>query len=232
MKQHVLLLHGALASGKQLQSLARDLSPLYEVHTLTFSGHGGRALKPAEFNMAGFAQEVRAFIREKALATLHVFGYSMGGYAALLAAAEAPGPITTITTLGTKFDWSPATAAAETRLLDAAKLLEKVPQFVQQLAHTHAPTEWTAVLDATRHLMLHLGEQPPLTPEKLATIRIPVQVLVGELDKTADVDASSLHAAYVPHATFEVLMNTPHPLERVNPDELARRIIRFIESAA
>ncbi|MCB2377180.1 alpha/beta hydrolase [Hymenobacter sp. BT635] len=232
MKENLLLLHGALGSDKQLRALARDLSQFYQVHTFSFSGHGGRALEPAAFNMTGFAREVVEFIREKNLTGVHVFGYSMGGYAALLAAAEAPDLIRTITTLGTKFDWSPETAAAETRMLDAEKIREKVPQFAEQLAQTHAPIEWTAVLDATQRMMLELGQHPPLTPEKLTRIMIPVQILVGELDKTAGVDGSSLFASYLPQATFEILMNTPHPLERVNPDELAGRISRFIASAA
>lgn len=232
MKEHLLLLHGALGSDKQLRALARDLSQFYQIHTFSFSGHGGRALEPASFNMGAFGQEVQAFIREKNLAALHIFGYSMGGYAALLAAADMPGPIKTITTLGTKFDWSPETAAAETRMLDAAKIREKVPQFAEQLTQTHAPTPWTAVLEATRQMMLALGEQPPLTPARLTKITIPVQILVGELDKTAGVDGSSLYASYLPAATFEIMMNTPHPLERVNPDELVQRIGRLIESVA
>ncbi|MCB2408730.1 alpha/beta fold hydrolase [Hymenobacter lucidus] len=232
MKEHLLLLHGALGSDKQLRALARDLSQFYQVHTFSFSGHGGRALEPASFSMAAFAQEVQDYIQSQNLSAVHVFGYSMGGYAAVLAAADMPGPIKTITTLGTKFDWSPEAALAETKMLDAAKIQEKVPQFAEQLAQTHAPTEWTAVLEATRKMMLELGNEPPLTPARLTKITIPVQVLVGELDKTAGVDGSSLYASYLPKATFEILMNTPHPLERVNPDELVKRITRFIESAA
>ncbi|UOQ71365.1 alpha/beta fold hydrolase [Hymenobacter cellulosilyticus] len=232
MKENLLLLHGALGSDKQLRGLARDLSQFYQVHMFSFSGHGGRSLEPAAFSMRAFAGEVVGYIQEKKLPAAHVFGYSMGGYAALLAAAQAPGLIKSITTLGTKFDWSPEAAQAETKMLDAAKIQEKVPQFAEQLSQTHAPTEWTAVLDATRQMMLELGQDPPLTPALLTKLALPVQILVGELDKTAGVDGSSLYASYLPEATFEILMNTPHPLERVNPDELVERIRRFTASAA
>ncbi|UOQ52170.1 alpha/beta fold hydrolase [Hymenobacter cellulosivorans] len=232
MKENLLLLHGALGSDKQLRGLARDLSQFYQVHTFSFGGHGGRELTPNSFTMTAFAQEVTDYIREKNLPAVHAFGYSMGGYAALLAASQAPGLLKSVTTLGTKFDWSPETAAAENKLLDAAKIREKVPQFAEQLSQTHAPTDWTAVLDATRQMMLELGQNPPLTPAMLTKITIPVQILVGELDKTAGVDGSSLFASYLPEATFEILMNTPHPLERVNPDELVQRISRFIQGAA
>ncbi|MCC2546528.1 alpha/beta hydrolase [Hymenobacter sp. BT175] len=228
MKPTLLLLHGALAAESQLKPLARQLSAAFAVHTLSFSGHGGRELVPAEFTMDSFAAEVHAYLEGKDLTEVHVFGYSMGGYAALLSALRHPGPIRTITTLGTKFDWTPETAAAETRMLDAAKIQEKVPQFAEQLRLTHAPTDWTQVLAATGTMMRQLGDSPPLTAATLSEVALPVQVLVGELDKTAGVDASAQFAGYLPRGRFEVIMNTPHPLERVNPDLLAERISRFI----
>jgi len=228
MKPHLLLLHGALGSAKTVQPLARDLSQYYQVHSFSFSGHGGRELVAEEFTMLHFAQEVQHYISRQSLGAVHVFGFSMGGYAALLSALLAPGSIRSVTTLGTKFDWNPTTVGQETRLLDPAKIQEKVPQLAEQLAQTHAPTSWPAVLTATARMLQQLADNPPLTAETLARIPIPVQMLVGELDKTADVDASARFAAYLPHATCEVIMNTPHPLERVNPDFLAGRIAGFI----
>lgn len=229
MKPNLLLLHGALGTDAQLKPLARELGAFYRVHTFSFSGHGGRPLVPAEFTMHHFAQEVLQYILDRDLPFVHVFGYSMGGYAALVAALSAAGRIKSVTTLGTKFNWAPDTVASEARLLNAETMREKVPQFAAQLEQLHAPTPLPDLLDATAAMMQELGNAPLLTPETLASLTIPVQVLVGELDKTAGVDASQEYAAYLPHGTFEVIMNTPHPLERVNPDLLASRIIRFSE---
>jgi pimeloyl-ACP methyl ester carboxylesterase len=229
MKPNLLLLHGALASEAQLKPLARELGAFYRVHTFSFSGHGGRPLVPAEFDMQHFAQEVLEFIQDRDLPFVHVFGYSMGGYAALVAALSAAGRIKTITTLGTKFDWNAATISAETRMLDAATMREKVPQFATHLEQLHTPTPLPELLAATSAMVQALSNAPLLTPEKLAFLPIPVQVLVGELDKTAGVDASQEYAGYLPRGTFETIMNTPHPLERVNPDLLASRMIRYSE---
>ncbi|GAA4008322.1 hypothetical protein GCM10022408_20580 [Hymenobacter fastidiosus] len=232
MKPPLLLLHGALGSARQLQPLARDLAQFYQVHLLSFSGHGGRELVAGEFTMRHFAREIQQYCSRNNLTAVHVFGYSMGGYAALLSALLVPGIIRSITTLGTKFNWTPETATAETRLLDPARIQEKVPQFARQLEQTHAPTPWPAVVAATAAMLHELGANPPLTAENLAGISIPVQILVGELDKTAGVDASARFAGYLPHARCETIMNTPHPLERVNPDFLAGRIVGFIAAAA
>ncbi|RAK70485.1 alpha/beta fold hydrolase [Hymenobacter edaphi] len=228
MKPTLLLLHGALGSARQLQPLAERLAADFEVHTFSFGGHGGQPLDAARFTMTHFAAEISYFLAEHRLDQVHVFGYSMGGYAAVLSAASDPGRIRSITTLGTKFDWSPETAEAETRLLDAAKMQAKVPQFVEQLQHTHAPTEWTAVVDATAAMMRELGSTPVLNELNLSQLTIPVQVLVGALDKTAGVEASRQFAAYLPNATFEVLPDTPHPLERVDAAALALRIREFV----
>ena len=229
MKHTILLLHGALGSEAQLKFLKRELPPFYDVHSFSFSGHGGRPLAATGFSMKELAQEIRQFILAHNLPPVHVFGYSMGGYAALTAAVAWPELFSSITTLGTKFDWTPATAAQATRFLDAAGMREKVPQFASQLEQLHAPTPLPELLTATSTLLRGLGDAPLLTAENLAELEVPVQVLVGELDKTAGVDASRSYVDHMPRATFEIIMNTPHPLDKINPDLLVNRIARFVE---
>jgi pimeloyl-ACP methyl ester carboxylesterase len=232
MKQHLLLLHGALATEAQLKPLARELSAFYHVHTFSFGGHAGQPLDTATFSMPDFAQQVTQYIEAQGLTAAHLFGYSMGGYAALVAALAMPTVIRSVTTLGTKLDWSPATAALENRFLDPDKMREKVPEFAAHLEQLHAPTPLHELLAATAAMLRGLGSRPLLTTTNLATLNTPVQIMVGELDKTTGVDAARRFADHMPHATFEILMNTPHPLERVNPDLLVSRIARFIETAA
>ncbi|TYZ14433.1 alpha/beta hydrolase [Hymenobacter lutimineralis] len=227
MKPSLLLLHGALASEKQLKPLARQLAAAFDVRTLSFSGHGGQPLEAGTFSMAGFADEILRFLDEQRWEAAHVFGYSMGGYAALVAATQAPARFRSITTLGTTFGWSPAMAAQATAFLDAGKMRAKVPQYAAHLEELHAPTSLPALLEATSALMRGLGDAPPLTQANLSTLKVPVQVLVGELDTTAGVDTSQQFASYLPQAAFEIIMNTPHPLEKVNPDLLASRVAQF-----
>jgi len=228
MKPALLLLPGALGSTAQLEPLADLLKDSAAIYTLNFAGHGGEPLAPAKFNLPHFAAQVREFVATLGSGPVHVFGYSMGGYAALLAASEAPELFASISTLGTKFDWTSATAAAETRFLDPAKMMEKIPAFVEQLRQRHAPTPWPEVVAATAQLMRELGENPPLTSEVLAAIATPVLVLVGDADHTAGTEASATFASYLPQATFAVLEQTPHPLERVDLTALATRLRAFI----
>ncbi|MBO2012641.1 alpha/beta fold hydrolase [Hymenobacter negativus] len=227
-KPTLLLLHGALGSPETLQPLAKRLAGDFTVKSFAFAGHGGREVDTETFNLPHFAAEVLAFLVEQETAPVHVFGYSMGGYAALLAASQEPKRFASITTLGTKLDWSPESAAAEARLLDPDKMLAKVPAFVEVLRQRHAPADWAAVVRGVASLMAAAGANPPLTATDFAALSVPVQVLMGDGDLTPERgDASRTLAAQLPHGHYAVLPNTPHPIERVDISDLANRVQRF-----
>ena len=227
MKPTLLLLHGALGSPDTLKPLAELLEDGFAVKMLAFAGHGGRRVQPETFTLPHFANEVLQFLAAEETSPAHVFGYSMGGYAGLLAATHEPARFASISTLGTKLDWSPESAAAETRFLDPEKMLAKVPAFAETLRQRHAPADWAAVLRATAALMTTAGAQPPLTTAALSALPVPVQLLVGDADHTAGSPEGRTVAASLLRARFELLPDTPHPLERVNLELLAGRIRDF-----
>ncbi len=103
-------------------------------------------------------------------------------------------------------------------------MLAKVPAYVEQLRARHAPTDWTAVVRATATLMQAAGATPLLTAAALANIEVPVQILVGDADHTTNNEAGAALAAQLPQGRYEVLPNTPHPLERVDLRGLSERI--------
>ncbi|GAB2864668.1 alpha/beta fold hydrolase [Hymenobacter ruber] len=227
MKPTLLLLHGALGSPETLKPLAGLLAADFDVKMLAFAGHGGREVQPDTFKLQHFADEVLTFLAEHEAGPAHVFGYSMGGYAALLGATQEPARFASVSTLGTKLDWSPESAAAETRFLDPEKILAKVPAFAEALRQRHAPADWAAVLRATAALMTAAGASPPLSTEALAALPVPLQLLVGDADHTAGSPTGRALAARLPRARFELLPDTGHPLEQANPELLAACIRNF-----
>ena len=106
----ILLLHGALGSEVQFTELKKALSESFDVHTLTFEGHGGRASN-RPFSMGGFVENVVDYLDKNGLDSVNIFGYSMGGYVALMLAKEHPNRVNKIMTLGTKFAWNPEFSA-------------------------------------------------------------------------------------------------------------------------
>ena len=226
MKPSILLLHGAIASQEQLISLASNLQSKMDVHSFDFCGHGKNAQGEDEVDMIYHAHEIIDYIKSNQLSNVHVFGYSMGGYAALVAAKIRPGLVESIITLGTKFDWTSETVIKETRMLDAEKMLEKVPQFVEHLKRIHSSNHWQTVLMQTKKMMEKLAQNPLLTIENANEITCKKLILVGEFDQTAGLDSSRQYAI-AGNSNFQVLLNTAHPFDKVDLQILTETINAF-----
>ena len=144
----------------------------------------------------------------------------MGGYVTVWLALMHPQRIGKIITLGTKFDWSVASAEKEVRKLNTEKILEKVPAFARILEHRHAPNDWKELLKKTGDMMLSLGNNPQLTAENLKTIIHPVTIYLGDKDDMADRDFSEQVADWLPNGSFHLLHDTAHPIEKVDLNKL------------
>ena len=112
----IFVVHGALGSAAQMEPVANALASLGTVHNVELPGHGHTSLPASsDFSMATFVRALESDVRmanDVATEKPFVFGYSMGGYAALALEAEHPGTFAGILTLGTKFAWTPDRGAA------------------------------------------------------------------------------------------------------------------------
>ncbi|RYZ24111.1 MAG: alpha/beta hydrolase [Chitinophagaceae bacterium] len=223
----LLLLHGALGAPAQLQPLADALAASYDVHLPAFPGHAGVAA--ADFSMIAFSGFLENYIREKSLSRPLVFGYSMGGYAALHRAALRPGLIGAVATLATKLHWTPEGAAKEAKMLHPETMKEKVPAFAEALGSRHAPLPWEEVVRNTAGMMQALGEKPLLTATEFATLQLPVLLLLGDRDNMVSLDETAAAAKAIPGAQLGVLPATPHPLEKADPALIAFLLKRFFQ---
>lgn len=187
---------------------------------MNFPGHGGLPADDPVY-MPQMAEALVQFVKERRLEGARVFGYSMGGYAALWAASKHPDLFGEIRTLGTKFDWTPESAEREAGMLNAEKIEAKVPQFAAALAQRHAPANWKQVLNNTKKLMTDLGSGNKLGQAELAGINIPVTIARGELDNMVTETESREAASWLPNGTFTTLAGTKHPLEQIDMAVLA-----------
>lgn len=212
----IVILHGALGSANQLDpvKVAFEANGL-SVHCLNFSGHGGKSFQ-TKFGIEQFAQDVLHYLDIHEPEQVNIFGYSMGGYVALWLAKEHPNRVGKIVTLGTKFDWSVESASKEVEKLNAEKILEKVPAFSRILEHRHTPNNWKELLQKTSDMMLALGEKPLLTEAVVRTIDHQTLILLGDQDDMADRNYSEQVASFLTNGVFQLLENTPHPIEKVD----------------
>lgn len=183
------------------------------VRTLNFPGHGGQPL-PESFSMSAFIQAVEEYTAN--WMPFKVFGYSMGGYVALLLAAMHPLRVEAVATLGTKFDWTPESAAKETARLNPKLMLEKIPAFVQLLSTRHGADKWETVVNHTAGLLTGLGGAPDLHSALLAQIGCPAFIGRGSLDTGVTRKESIAAANTIPHGQYVELPDVKHPLEQVS----------------
>lgn len=230
MKQHLLLLHGAIGSKQQLQELADILEDKYIVHTISFSAHGGTHISEEPFSIELFAEEVLNYLQENNIAQTTVFGYSMGGYVALYLAKYYPQKINKVITLATKFYWDEEIAAREIKMLDADLIQKKLPAFAQQLQQRHAPQDWKIVLEKTKEMMLNLGKKSPLQLNDYALVEAPCLLLLGDRDKMISMEETVKVYKQFPNAQFGMLPDTPHPIEQVDVNTLSYFITKFCYS--
>ncbi len=167
---------------------------------------------------------VKKYVSESVGGPLNIFGYSMGGYAALALAAEYN--VNKVITLGTKLAWNEVTAEKEIRMLDPAVIREKVPAFANSLEKQHGD-DWTELVSNTATMMSELGMHPLLNKNTYAKIGAKVLLMHGSEDKMVSWEETQNAAKEIPDAFAVSLTGVPHALEKADPLLLAEKIFEF-----
>lgn len=227
MKTRLLLLHGALGSASQFEGLKKNLQEQFEVYSFDFEGHGGHTSSQA-YSMELFVKNTLDFLKQQNIASISIFGYSMGGYVALKLALQHPDKVQHIVTLGTKFDWSITSAEQEVKMLNPDKIEEKVPRFAHYLNQLHHGNDWKTVVHRTANMMLHLAKYEKLSPDEIATIATPCTIGLGGKDNMVTAEESTQVANLLPNARFVLLAAVPHPIQKVDSEALGTYITSAI----
>ncbi|MFA6259860.1 MAG: alpha/beta fold hydrolase [Bacteroidia bacterium] len=226
MKQ-LLLLHGALASKNQFDPFIPLLKDQFEADAINFSGHGGFSIPSHGYTFKQFATDILKYADDKKIEKINLFGFSMGGYAALYFARQYPDRVNKIFTLNVKFNWDPTSTAKETALLDADKMITKVPGYANQLMMQHGMNMWKQVLQQTSDMMTTLSKELVLTDEDFKAINMPVLLAIGDRDNTSSIEETLHVYRNLKQAQMWVLPGTPHPLDRINTGDLVKAIHSF-----
>ncbi|MDC8005461.1 alpha/beta fold hydrolase [Aureisphaera galaxeae] len=223
MKPKLLLLHGALGTRNQFNYLRSHLEDHFELFDFNFDGHGG--VPATTYSIAQFAENTANYLKEQNIEDCFVFGYSMGGYVALQLERQRPGTFQKIVTLGTKFGWTPESAAKEVKMLNPDVIEEKVPRFGQKLKEDHEPLDWKEVIRNTARMMLDLGNGAALSETDFGSITTEVHLGLGSEDTMVGVEETEQIMKWLPNAGMKILEGVPHPIEKANPESVSRHII-------
>lgn len=224
--QSLILLHGALGSAAQISHISSLLEDQFNICSFDFPGHGQNPYD-GKFSMDLFSDSILEYIQRNQITKPLVFGYSMGGYAALILERKHPGTFAGIVTLGTKFQWTPEIAEKETKMLDPELTLNKVPAFAAELENRHTRNDWRKLMLETATMLRGMGANPPLTDEDIGSIETPTLILLGDRDKMVRLE-ETIHAyRSFPNAQMGILPNTGHPIEKVNCPILKAMIFQW-----
>ena len=225
----LLLLHGAMGSSTQLQSLQAALKDHYHVHLFDFPGHGGTEL-PEAFSIKLFADAVVEFLNSKHLIKVSLFGYSMGGYVAMYLAKHHPSLVDRVITLATKFEWNETIVEKELKMLQADVIEQKLASFAETLKQRHTPQDWKQLMQKTAAMLTGLGKNNTLKISDYAGISTPCLVMIGDRDKMVSLEETIAVHSHLADSQLAVLPATPHPIEQVNTEMLAAHIHRFLSN--
>jgi pimeloyl-ACP methyl ester carboxylesterase len=221
----IILLHGAIGSGDQLEPLKKELTALgYTTYSFNFSGHGQTAFNN-DFGIKQFSTELEQFIDKQQLKRPDIFGYSMGGYVALYLASQKKDLLGNIITLGTKFDWDPGIAQKEIKMLDPDVIREKVPKFAAALQVRHGK-DWEELLRRTQEMMIELGNNNLLNTTTFSQIDNCVLIGLADGDTMVTKEETDHAASQIKNARRYTLQNTKHPIETVNVTGLIKNFGR------
>lgn len=227
MNQQLILLHGALGSETQFDTLAELLAPAFDrIHSFNFTGHGGN-ITGKEFSIELFVNDLLGYLDDHQIERAAIFGHSMGGYVALQMARDYPKRARKIMTLGTKFDWRQETASKEIRQLNPELIELKVPSFAESLSKRHFPQDWRQVVRQTASMMAKLGNGSAMGPPDFSRIQAEVIVCLGSEDNFVTREESIEVTNLLPNAKFQIIPGFKHPLESVDKEELAKLIVQF-----
>ncbi len=227
--QQLLLLHGALGSAENFLSLSSFLQNDFDIHTLTFEGHGGKDIPENDFSIAQFAQEVIIYLDENKIDSIPIFGYSMGGYVGLYLAKHFPERVSKLFTLATKINWTKAGAAKDAGMLIPKVIIEKVPKYAAALETLHGKS-WQVLMQKTAQMMLDLGENPPLSSSDFGNITTSVLLSVGDKDILVTVEETLAVFKTLSNAQLLVMPNTIHPIEKVVTTDLAFHLKSYFKN--
>jgi pimeloyl-ACP methyl ester carboxylesterase len=228
IKQNLILLHGALGSQKTFESFIPELSKLYHVYCFDFRGHGIHS-EDTKITCEILCDQLIEFIEKNHLKRTTIFGYSMGGYIALMCSLKRPDLLGKIITLATKFEWNPVIAAYEINQLNLINDLPPTHPFKKQLILFHKEENIFKSIECVASLMFDIGEKSYLNATNLPFIKSKVLLQLGELDKMVSLSETTTVLNQLIDAELMILPDTKHPFEKVNQFELINNIKKFMD---
>jgi len=248
----ILLLHGFMGNGSDFIDVIPLLSTKFYCLTVDLPGHGQTRINGSDENykMPNTARELINLLDFLEIDKCYLFGYSMGGRLALYLTVNFPWRFEKVilesASPGLKTEkerkrriFSDFLLANKLETTDFKEFLlnwYNLPLFQSLCQHPNFEKMLERRLQnnpselAKSLRNMGTGNQPSLW-EKLPEVKIPLLLLVGEMDKKF-VAINSEMARLLPVAKMQIIPDSGHNIHLENPPFLVKNIINFAETNA
>ncbi len=235
----VLLLHPVGLDTSCWEAQVPALAPSFRVLRVDLRGHGRSNTPPPPYALTDFAADVHQLLQQLRLAPAHVIGLSLGGMVAQLLALEHPKDVRSLVLADTNSTLGAEVRRAIVERGEAARREGMSSILDSTLTRWFTPEFMGAdVVDRTRKRLLTddvegwaaawraISELE--TEPRLAEIRMPTMVIIGEKDLSVPVARAREMAGRIPGAAFHVIPGAPHMAPMEQPQLFNRLILEFL----
>ncbi len=241
----LILLHGLLGSGRNLNALARYFSSSYRVFSVDLRNHG-RSFHADECNYEVMSQDIERLIQKHALDSVSLIGHSMGGKVAMVNALKSGEAIRSLVVLDIAPVCYPlrlervleALLELDLALIQSRKDadLQLAKEFnnagfrqflLQNLVFDQGQFSWRLNLPVLLANMETLRNFPDPGDARFCGSSL---FLAGADSEYVLPEHESVINQYFPNAAINHLANTGHWLHAENPDAVIREIEAFLQS--
>lgn len=244
MNNTIVFLHGFTGSQDDWSDMRGAIGENYATLALDITGHG-KAVSPilADYDMGTIAETIIKNYPKQ----FHLVGYSLGGRLALYIATHYPNLIQFLTLISASPGLKTITERDARRQADNA-LAEKIeangmewfaeywenvslwdsqsPELKAKLRQNRLRNNPIGLANSLRGM--GTGAMPSLW-DKLASLPMPVQLIVGELD-TKFVAINKEMADLIPNVELEIIADAGHAVHLEKPDAVNTTLQKFLNT--
>lgn len=211
----LLLLHG---NGGSINSFARQIPEFarkYKVIAVDTRGQGNSTdTTTRHFSYDLFAADIKNLLDTLQLKQVNIVGWSDGGNTGLILAAQHPGYVKKLVTMGANLN--PSDTAVH------KKVLTKTRKDIKQLQATPATANKVTV-----RLLEMLLQEPDILPEDLGKITARTLVMAGSEDLIRE-DHTRFIADHIPHASLIILKGQTHFVPEEDAPLFNKTVLDFL----
>jgi len=172
----LVVLHGAYMDIPTMGGIIPRLAESHRVYALEFQGHGRTTDIDRKITYQNLADDVAAFMEAVGLAKADIFGYSMGGQAALQLAIRHPAKVNKLVAASVGYDlrgWQPEYTAAIPQF--TVEMMLQMPFFKEQADRKPGFPKLIEKL-------IQLEKEPMAWEADIGKLKMPVLVIAGDAD--------------------------------------------------